>query len=62
VEIFSTPLGDGLLKAAITLIILVVAWILVRAVLKLAGRLAALGCLVVVFLGIVAAILWMRAG
>ncbi len=61
-DILSTPVGDGLLKLAVTLVILAVAWVLVRAVLKLAGRLAALGCLAILIVGIVVAILVIRGG
>lgn len=61
-EFLSTPVGDGLLKLVVTLLILAGAWVLVRAVLKLAGRLAALGCLAVVAVGIVVAILALRGG
>jgi len=55
-DFFSTPVGDGLLKLVVTLALLGTAVVLVRAALRLAGRLAALGCLAIIVLAILAAI------
>lgn len=60
VDFLSTPLGDGLLKLAVTFIIVAAAWAVVRFVLRLAGRLAALGCLILIVAAILAAILLVR--
>lgn len=61
-DFFSTTLGDGLLKLLVTLVILAGAWVVVRTVFKMVGRIAALGCLAVIIVGIVVAILILQGG